>query len=580
MAKSAEIAKFEHPSDPRYQNIGIVDDPITHEQTLAIPVIGVTMKSIRAGLRFVNPDRSAGDLYEYFEAMKTLHSIEKSDYQNYRLQHPEEINEDGTMKSVPVTIEQNPKDAKVLRYIPYVEGTNLYNSDQLGLQRLDEYLNRVSQSLTDDDDDEGNDSVEDTSDVDQAYLDHLEQLKGETVYCEYGECQLYSISTTKPNCVVVPMNSTQRIRVPLSSVFLITKKVVKPQVLYKALAKEVGITTVVEPEYVKPAGAKETSKGLKKLRQQHQEEDNPPVQNSAELQISLKATLINGLLGLRFTDLEGHDLGVNILEQNGFRLAPEYYRAQIKNLRMLEQWLVRMTEMGLKFRAPYDYSGSWKQIAGLMRRRQNRYGDEDMEYKANTAVITKVVSKGQLQNILRWDVKPTNREDVLRVQPMFSNGVVFAIMPSNRLYSIGTKIRRKRVPGMKWERGPEAYERYFARKEEALACLKQLQESGLTITNLKQLVQTIQKARTAKFDDIDSIKEKNSRTRRTRKSKWDLHLDLPEDQEIQLVDDSKRRTRRKKSPWDIQVDLPQRRSIRIKNDAPLNIRAPRRKWYS
>lgn len=575
MAKAAEIAKFEHPTDKRYQDIGIYEDPFTHEEKSAIPVIGVTMKSIRAGLRFVNHDRTAGELYDYFKAMKSLHTIEKEDYQNYRLQHPEEINEDGTMKSVPVTVEANPKDAKILRYIPYVEGTNLYNSEQLGLQRLDEYLNRVSKSLEEDEEDEGSDTTEDTTDVDQAYLDHLEELKGEIVYCEYGECQLYSISTTKPNCVVVPMHSIQRIRVPLSSVFLITKKVVKPEVMYKALAKEVGITTVVQPEYVKPSGAKEVRKGLKRLKQQHQEEDNPPIQNSAELQISLKPTLINGLLGLRFTDIEGHDLGANILEQNGFRLAPEYYRAQIKNLRMLEQWLVRMTEMGLKFRAPYDYSGSWKQIAGLMRRRQNRYGDDDMEYKANTAVITKVVSKGQLQNILRWDVKPTNRTDVLRVQPMFSNGVVFAVMPSNRLYSVGTQIRRKRIPGMKWERGPEAYERYFARKEECLLCLKQLQESGLTITNLKQVVQTVQKARTAKFDDIDSIKKKTKQVR-PKKSKWDLHLDLPEDGEIELVPDRKRRTRKPKSPWDLHLDLPDR-NIRIRQDEPFNVRKPRRR---
>lgn len=573
MAKATEIARFEHPSDKRYQEIGFFEDPITHERT-AIPVIGVTMKSIRNGLRFVNPDHTMGDLYQYYEAMKALHNIEKEDYQNYRLQHPEEINEDGTMKSVPVTVEANPKDAKMLRYIPYVEGTNLYNSEQLGLQRLDEYLNRVSKQLEEFDDDE-DDSVEESIDVDQAYLDHLQELKGEIVYCEYGECQLYSISTTKPNCVVVPMHSTQRIRVPLSSVFLITKKVVKPEVMYKALAKEVGITTVVEPEYVRPSGAKETSKGLRKLRKQHQEEDNPPIQNSAELQINLKPTLINGLLGLRFTDIDGHDLGVNILEQNGFRLAPEYYRAQIKNLRMLEQWLVRMTEMGLKFRAPYDYSGSWKQIAGLMRRRQNRYGDDEMEYKANTAVITKVVSKGQLKNILRWDVKPTNRTDVLRVQPMFSNGVVFAIMPSNRLYSIGSQIRRKRIPGMKWERGPESYERYFASKQECLLCLKQLEENGLTITNLKQVVQTVQKARIAKFDDIDSIKEKVSKTKRTRRSKWDLHLDLPEDGEIEIIPDRKRRTRKTKSPWDLHLDLPDR-TVRIRKDEPFNVRKPRR----
>ena len=562
MAKSAEIAKFEHPNDQRYQQIGTVVDPITREEIVDIPVIGVTMKSIREGLRFVNLNRTPGDLYPYFKAMKSLHSIEKQDYQNYRLQHPEEINEDGTMKSVPVTVEANPKDAKILRYIPYVEGTNLYNSEQLGLQRLDEYLNRVSQSLSDDDEEE--DSVDTTEEIDQAYLDHLEELKGETVYCEYGECQIYSISSTKPNCVVVPVHSVQRIRIPLSSVFLITKKVVKPQVLYKALAKEVGITTVVEPEYVRPAGAKDAGKGLKKLREKQQTEEPivAPVENTAELQVSLKVTLINGLLGLRFTDIKDHELGVNILEQNGFRLAPEYYRAQIKNLRMLEQWLVRMTEMGLKFKAPYDYSGSWKQIAGLMRRRQARYNDDDMEYKANTAVVTKVVSKGQLQNILRWDVKPTNRQDVLRVQPMFSNGVVFAVMPSNRLYSLGAQIRRKRVPGMKWERGPEAYERYFARKQECLACLEQLQQNGLNINNLKQIIQTIRKARVATFDDIESIKEKSARTNKSKRKPRDI---------INLIDD-KKRSRRSKSPWDIELDLPKRRSIKLIDDIGLTRR--------
>lgn len=535
MAKSAEIARFEHPHDERYQKVGVSKDMFTGTEENQIPVISVTMKNIRAHLDF-GSDVNPGPLYPYYVAMRDLHFIEKNDYENYRKEHPEEINPDGTMKSVPVPIEKNPKDAKLLRYVPYVEGTNLYHAGELGLQRLDEYLNAVQQDYDDEDD-------KSTFEADEQYKELVKSLKGETVYTEYGECYIYAVSAKKPLCKVIPVNTTDRIEMPISSVFLITRKNVKPAQLHKAIAKEIGIVEYSEPSYVRPSGAIETERGLKVKDDSTFEIER---RDESQLQLNLRVVLINGLLGFRFTEIDEHELGTAILEQNGFRLVPDYYRAQIKNYKMLSAWLKKMSESGFKFRAPYDYSGAWQQIAKAMKRSQVKQVET---FSAPQTLITNIVTTGDLKTMLRWNVKPTTNQTVLRVQPMFSNGVVFAIMPSTKLYPAGNIIRRKRVSGMKWELGPKAYEIYFTKPQEALRCLTALQKDGITITNLAHVKKSISKARSKRFDDIDSIKEKSVKEKRRRLSVREV-LDrkrnskmADDDYEIQIIDDTK--TKRK-----------------------------------
>ena len=535
MAKSAEIARFEHPHDERYQKVGVSKDMFTGTEENQIPVISVTMKNIRAHLDF-GSDVNPGPLYPYYVAMRDLHFIEKNDYENYRKDHPEEINPDGTMKSVPVPIEKNPKDAKLLRYVPYVEGTNLYHAGELGLQRLDEYLNAVQQDYDDEDD-------KSTFEADEQYKELVKSLKGETVYTEYGECYIYAVSAKKPLCKVIPVNTTDRIEMPISSVFLVTRKNVKPAQLHKAIAKEIGIVEYSEPSYVRPSGAIETERGLKVKDDSEFEIER---RDESQLQLNLRVVLINGLLGFRFTEIDEHELGTAILEQNGFRLVPDYYRAQIKNYKMLSAWLNKMSESGFKFRAPYDYSGAWQQIAKAMKRSQVKQVET---FSAPQTLITNIVTTGDLKTMLRWNVKPTTNQTVLRVQPMFSNGVVFAIMPSTKLYPAGNIIRRKRVSGMKWELGPKAYEIYFTKPQEALRCLTALQKDGITITNLAHVKKSISKARSKRFDDIDSIKEKSIKEKRRRLSVREV-LDrkrkskmADDDYEIQIIDDTK--TKRK-----------------------------------
>lgn len=529
MAKSAEIARFEHPTDPRYLQIGIGSDPITGKEVNQIPVIGVTMKSIKAHLDFGTED-DPGPLFDYFKAMRDLHYVEKEDYQTYRVKHPEELNPDGTLKSQAVVIEQNPKDAKLLRYIPYVEGTNLYGQAELGLVRLDEHLNRVMSEYDLDEEEESDSDKEDAKDL--AYLDAIKDLKGETVWCEYGECTLYSVSASKPHCSVIPVGSSERIRVPMSSVFLITRKNIQPALLHKQLLKSVGLKELAEPDYVRPAGMKEIKRGLKKLKEVV-EPEKVELEQSPEMQINIKVTVINGVLGLRFYEAEGHDLAINILEQNGFRLVPEYYRAQLRDYTMLSKWLTKMSKAGYSFKYPYDYSGAWQEIARFMKRHQSRYGSEDV-YKATPQVVTRISTKSQLQNMLRWDVKPTNRTDVLRVQPMFSNGVVFAVMPSNRLYPAGNDVRRRKVPGMTWQRGPQSYEKYFTGPVDAIKCLDQLVADGLTIVNYKNALQLIKRAKLRKFDDLEKIKKRSTK-QSIKKSVWDKHFEI--DHDIDIVDD-------------------------------------------
>lgn len=515
MSKTVEIAKFEHPNDPVYQDLGTYTNPVTYEEVSSVPTIPIMLDNIKKGYRFIDPVDEETDLSEYYLVMKQLGDINNEEFAEYRKEHPEELNEDGTMKSIPVPVEDNPKDTKLLRYVPYVEGTNLYKEEQLGLQNLGEYLNLALPKLDDEEQDlSDKERKELDKQLDEKILETLNQLKGETVWTEYGESQLSAVSSSLTWVSIIPAGSGLRVRVPLSSVFLITKKNVEPSQLYSQIKKSIGIEQESIPEFVAPAGAKSVKRGIKVEEPEEQEKVIDP-----QLQIALRPIIINGIIGLRFKNLEGHDMAINVLQQYGFNAVPKHYRAQIKNKMMLTKWLEKMDALGFRFRKPYDYLGAWKEIAVSLNRHQKKYGVEDDSFVARTNLITKVVSQGQLQNIMRWDIRPTKLDsDALRVQPMFSNGVIFAVMPSDRLYPRGKEIRRARVAGMQWAPGPDCYERYFSNKQEVLDLLNQLEKVGMQITNLSALKENIRKARIATFDTIeDNAARKEREVNQTRK---------------------------------------------------------------
>lgn len=448
MAKAVEIARFEHPGDPRYQKIGVSGNPITGHIELKVPMISITLKTIKACMRFTEGDEH-GDLYDYYEAMRNLHNLEAEDYESYRKSHPEELTEDGKLKTYPLITLPNPQDAKLLTYTPRVENTVLYGIDNT---RLDEYINQKA------------DTPEKVDEV-------AKSLKGKQVFSEYGKSVIYSVRTFYPLASVIPFNKKYRVELPWSSLYLTDED------LNQKLETLTGLQSITI-EDVEPAGALPVGRRVKK-------EEEAFTINSAQLTIKLSVLLVNGRLGLRFVDKK-NAIASSILSQSGFKLVPSYYRAVIKDYQTLHGWLVKMLTSGYKFRAPYDYSKPWRRIRNAMQKNSH--------YKASLSFSRKLADKYQLANPIDWDGKALNRHDLLRVQPLISNGVVFATMPDNKIYPTGKEIRRKR--GLKWEIGPNGYERYFSSIKELVSCIKELKQQGFTISNIDQIKSALKKYRT------------------------------------------------------------------------------------
>ena len=447
MAKAVEIARFEHPGDSRYQKIGVDGNPITGQVELKVPMISITLNTIKACMRFTE-GQDHGELYDYYDAMRSLHNLEAEDYESYRKNHPEELTEDGKLKTYPLITLPNPQDAKLLTYTPRVENTVLYGIDTT---RLDEYINQKA------------DTPEKLDEV-------AKSLKGKQVFSEYGKSTIYSVRTFYPLASVIPFTKKYRVELPWSSLFLTEED------LNQKLETITGLQSV-SIEDVEPAGALTVGRRVKK-------EEQSFVINSAQLTIKLSVLLVNGRLGLRFADKK-NAIASSILSQSGFKLVPSYYRAIVKDYQTLHGWLVKMMTSGYKFRAPYDYTKPWRRIRNVMQKKK--------DYKAGLVFTRKLVDKYQLTAPIDWDGKALNRHDLLRVQPLISNGVVFATMPDNKIYPTGKEIRRKR--GLKWEIGPTGYERYFSTIKELVSCIKGLKQQGFTISNIEQIKSALKKYR-------------------------------------------------------------------------------------
>ena len=289
-------------------------------------------------------------------------------------------------------------------------------------------------------------------------------------------------------------------------------------------------------------------KTTREEKQKQKEQQRQQLKQDADLSVELHPIIINGVLGLKYAVVKGHELAVNVLQQNGFTEVQEHWRAQINTYDILVAWLTRMEELGLKFKYPYDYSGAWQEIAQALKKHQVKHSDDGKEFRIRTSLMTRIISEGGLQNMLRWNMKPTNNQTVLRVMPVFNNGRVEAMMPSSSIYGLATKITQARVRGMKWTKSTPAYECYFTTPIEAVELVDKMKNAGLNIVNYDNLIRLLMsKVKRKKFSDADSIKKQNELKNRytgPRRSVTPRKLGLKPEDEILIEDDLPKQRRR------------------------------------
>ena len=543
MAKSAQIAKYENAGDDRYEDIGMSDDYSDNGERLPLQVLSLSMNNIKAKMKFVigdsvtgdgleNTDKVPGILYPYFQTMKDLARIRKEDFANYRLNHPELLNPDGTMKESPFIVEKNPKDAKLLKFVPFVEGTNLFKSDELGLERIDQFLAKSAKNEeeflrqfqnTDDDDDSDKkkkDKDEEKSVNDEAMKAAIAKLEGQIGYCEYGECKIERISLNQNTVSIRPIGTTQRIKVTKDSCFIITSKEIKPAMLQQKILETVGFK-----EYSTPVEAPDPKSMTQIQRQRITEEDRKKAEEQrieqeklkteADLRINIDCIKHNGVLGLQFLEEPGHEFAINVLQQNGFAHSAKYSRARIKNYKMLVDLMTVVSKKGLRFKAPYDYAGAWQMIGETLKKMSSANPDPDAELKVTNAKMCRIISDAHITNMLRLEQKVTKDPELLRIYPLFSAGRVFAVMPDFAFYNAAKGIKKSTGKfNIKWESAAPSYDHYFDKPADAIAMLKRLQEVGLTILNFDETLRILENQKCVKYPVLKDMQEKAKKVRK------------------------------------------------------------------
>lgn len=558
MAKSAQIAKYENAGDERYEDIGMSDDYSENGERLPLQVLSLSMNNIKAEMKFVigdsvngddseNQNKVAGVLYPYFQTMKDLAKIRREDFANYRLNHPELLNPDGTMKESPFVIEKNPKDAKLLKYVPFVEGTNLFKSDELGLERVDQFLARSAKNEEEylrqfQQDAEEDDSNEEKSVNNEAMRTAIAKLEGQIGYCEYGECKIERISLNQNVVSIRPIGTTQRIKVTKDSCFIITSKEIKPAMLQQKILEAVGFK-----EYSVPVEAPDPKSMTQIQRRRVTEEDRKKdeeqrieqerLKNEADLRINIDCIKHNGVLGLQFLEEAGHEFAINVLQQNGFTHSAKYSRARIKNYKMFEDLMRIVSKKGLRFKAPYDYAGAWKMIGDTLKKLSSANPDPDAELRVTNARMCRIISDANITNMLRLEQKVTKDPELLRIYPLFSAGRVFAVMPDFAFYSAAKGIKKSTGKfNIKWEFAKPSYDHYFDKPAEAIAMLKHLKEVGLNIINFEETLRILEGQKCVKYPALKDMQEKAKKERKVKVK--DKHVN---DDAIDSLEDRKQR---------------------------------------
>lgn len=493
MSKSVQIAKFENPADPEYQKIGVEYDPIQNKQISTIPLIRLSIGALSERFMFQETNGAPGDMMPYFDAMKEMHHLRVKSFAEYREKHKDELDANGKLKMESFIVEKAPKDASYLQ-TPYCEGMNLYAADKLGLIRLDEYFNQAIKNG--EDDGLGYDDAIDLA---------IEALADHSVWTEYGESILVNFNFDSFTCNINPMGTYEKILLSMSEVFVISKNLAKGKTISEEIAHANGMKVVIDPtKEIMPistnklSNAEQRRLGLDEDYEDYEEEPEEEEVEEVAIDVDLQLIAINGLLGFRFLDIKNED-AVSILEQLGFSRTIPHYRAKIKNYNALERWLKKVANAGYKFKEPYNYADAWAEIAKTMKRKALAPREE---YRATDKLIVKIANANDLKDMTRWEIKPSKDKNCLRVQPMFSANGVYATMPSQKLYNHCNKIKSLVVPGIKWELGPDGYEKVFYSPKEAINLIKKMTDMGLAVADEEDLIDALKHCKQIRFKEV------------------------------------------------------------------------------
>lgn len=429
------------------------------------------------------------DLMDYLDAYQALKQTREKDYAAYIRDNPDKID--------PVEQPQGGmlKGSKLMSRVPYVPGMTIYGTEQLGLQRYDEFCNIDLDELEAEDsdvEDAGKDDESEAIDVNDPKRAekerHLAQMKRRWAaelelamnmpcHTEFGDGVIYGARRK----VWVELRTGEKLRIPKLQVFVITRTTTNAKDMRKELLKAVGDVPLAEPIDVPVEIGGETNKRRKKQMELDEKKgkrggkqvEEEPVEESASA--SFQFTVINDMLAIMFDPDASSEGMAEAMQNYGFKISPEYWYARIRGPVIMLRLFTKLLEKG--FQIDEKTSGHMKTIHDYMR----THGRE-MQGVAGFATDMDIT------HFHREIIKPSSDPKRLKVYPMVQDGMLYMVLPKKGQVA-NAKAVRVPVPDVKWQQGGGDSEllRFCHNKNEAKEILAKIKADGIEIVNADEL---------------------------------------------------------------------------------------------
>jgi len=469
ISKIIAAAKFENAENVEYAAIPDV------------PIIKMSFRNIRSLNTWQPISESNPGLLTYAQALSKYVNVREDDYDQYKENYIKKYGTGPVREKIPVA--PNPKDAKLLKRVPYVPGLGIYKAEDLGLVRIDNYLN-MSQVDTENED-------EDEASINEETARKLDALKGMPVHTEFGEGIIRLAGRGKFTSVI--LNSGYAVKIRKTQVFLITRTETSTKDIRNQLLKMVGELPLSTPIEV-PAESWKASKAAEKLQlekqkiQEIKETKKRHEKLKAELSIELYLFIANGFLGIDYAIDENNQTAMKTLQANGFRITAPFYYSKISSALALKNQLNLWQEKGLRpDKIILEQGGreAFNELYKLIKAGKIKSHSDTYKYAKSNNVV----------NFFRLEHKPNNNKMQFKPYALIQDNIAYIALPAQGQAGTRTAMSAQfRKPTFRWSLADPTLS-YFGTVQQIEEKLQKLEESGIQISNIKDLEPELRKLR-------------------------------------------------------------------------------------
>lgn len=397
-------------------------------------LVPMTLDSLRANNSF------EGTMGDHFKALKDLQSCVQKDL--------EEFKNNTSIDKKPIAVPDGKflKGAKLLSHVPYAPGIDIYDSEEVGLEAVQEFI---------------------ANNGEEALLD-------KSVHTEYGDCVVKRIN--KNTLSVVSLFSGVRHAVHKHSAWVIEKVYDNQTSIKEQLAKIVGLPLQSSAEEL--LQDYQTDKGVKP---KVIKDEKTPIPNTTETEpdnvLNLYPTVLNNNL-LLVIDADDPDAHLEVLKKYGFIKSniSNYAYAEVrlaKHLRGVINGLVK------HFTIAKTYIDTLEEL------------EEVFTEGRSKLLNVKRASILEYRDFMKMRVKACTGKEV-RPFPLLQDGSLYVMFDADKCPAVNKLQAKIKVPGVRWEFAEMPYYgRYCMSKRELKEVVKAMQADGIVIGNFEELKQEV-----------------------------------------------------------------------------------------